>query len=87
MTTVNIHNKTKLGLQEILLIWKLQCLIRWNIVLFIQIYGKLSKLLQTGQKPCHSFVKSGAPEQIHGTKPGHQQSGFIAKHDKFALPI
>ena len=60
-------------LQEVLLIGKLQWLLWWNIVLFIQIYGKLSKLLQASEKPCHGFVKSGAPEQIYRAKPEHQQ--------------
>jgi len=50
------------------LIGKLQWLLWWNIVLFIQIYGKLSKLLQASEKPCHGFVKSGAPEQIYRAK-------------------
>jgi hypothetical protein len=62
-----------MDLQKVLLVGKLQCFFRWNIVLLIQTYGKLSELLQASQIPCHGFVKSGAPEQIHGTKPEHQQ--------------
>jgi hypothetical protein len=63
----------QIDLQKLLLVGKLQWFFRGNIVLLIQTYGKLSKLLQASKKPCHGFVKSGAPEQIHGTKPEHQQ--------------